>query len=452
MSVTPTNGMYLTMQDFKSWSDEFDSKFYRFKEGMQPSTEEDNSVGFTNNVTFVVTEACNLNCTYCYEHHKTTKRMTKEVAFKAVDMLFDKEKINGYFNHDRTSAIILDFIGGEPLLEIDLIDSIVEYFKFKAFELNSPWATNYMISISSNGVLFLTDKVQKFIQRNENRVSIGITIDGNKELHDKCRLFHDGRGSYDIVEKAVKELVKMNPNQQTKITLCHENIQYLFEAITNVWELGIVCAYTNCVYEDVWNIEDAKILYREMKKLADYIVEHELYKSKYCSLFSEDIGDAVKDLDSNWCGGNGQMLAIGTDGKCYPCLRFMKYALKEGRKEQPVGCISKGLDSKNENKFLLELKGVTLRTQSDDKCLNCPIGGGCSLCTGFNYDEFGTPNKRATYSCITHQARVMANTYYWNKLYKKLNIDKTMELNIPRDWALEIIDEKEFDMLRGGNK
>lgn len=449
MSITPENGKYLTMSDFKSWSDEF-AMFYKERQGVEVIDDEDNSVGYVKNVTFVVTEACNLNCTYCYEHHKTTNRMSKEVGLKAVDMLFDREKINGYYNIDKTPAVVLDFIGGEPLLEIDLINDIVEYFKFKAFELNSPWATNYMISISSNGVLFLSDKVQDFMKRNTGRVSLGITIDGNKELHDKCRLFYDGRGSYDIVEKSVKELVKMNPNQHTKITLCHENIEYLFDAITNVWDLGITCAYTNCVYEDVWSIEDARILYREMKKLADHMIDEKLYDKKYCSLFSEDIGNEVKDLDTNWCGGNGQMLAIGTDGKCFPCLRFMKYALKEGRKEQPVGNIADGLESKKQNKFLLELKGVTLKTQSDNKCLTCPIGGGCSLCTGFNYDEFGTPNKRATYSCTTHQARVMANTYFWNKLYKELNIDKTMELNIPREWALEIIDEKEFDMLKGG--
>ena len=135
-------------------------------------------------VTFCVTEACNLACTYCYECHKTSRRMSWETAKRIVDGLFA-----GEFVDNTAPAIILDFIGGEPLLEIELIDKTVEYFKRKAFQLRHPWAYYYMISISTNGVLFEDEPVQEFIRKNYGHLSIGISIDGDKALHDSCRVF-----------------------------------------------------------------------------------------------------------------------------------------------------------------------------------------------------------------------------------------------------------------------
>jgi uncharacterized protein len=387
----------------------------------------------------------------CYESHKTNSRMTKETAKNAIDFLFDEEKVNGYYKLETSPACILEFIGGEPLLEIDLMNYIVEYFKFKAFSLNHPWATNYMISFTSNGVLFRDKKVQDFLKRNTGRVSIGITIDGNKELHDACRVFHDGTGSYDIVEKSIKEWLKSDGNPQTKITLAPENVMFLNDALKNVWSLGIVGAFTNVVFEDVWLQEHSTILYSEMIKLADYLLEDENYSKYYCSLFDETIGQVLIE-DRNYCGGNGEMLAIGTDGRCFPCIRFMKYSLSsEGRQEQPIGDIYNGLDRKEDNAWLNKLKDITMSSQChhDDnkKCLDCPIASGCSLCTAYNYDKFGDANHKATFICEMHKARVMSNAYFWNKLYKKLNISKRFDLNIPKDWALKIVTEEEYNKL-----
>lgn len=432
------NGMYITELDFPEWSESIAQSL---------NNEYGTKTLPTINVTFVVTEGCNLNCTYCYEHHKTKNKMTKEVGKKAVDFLFDEAKINGYFIHKEKPSIILDFIGGEPLLEIELIDYIVEYFKFKAFELDHPWATNYMISMTTNGVLYMDERVQKFLKRNPNKVSMSITIDGNKELHDSCRVFYNGSGSYDIVEKAVKHNLQHHGNNQTKITLAPQNISHLNNAIRNVWELGMTGVNANCVFEEGWNINHAKILYDELIKLADYLLENERYAQYYCSLFSETIGQKNEDKE-NYCGGNGKMLAIGTDGRCFPCIRFMKYALSTERKEQPIGDIFNKLDSKKSNPWLLQLKKIDMNTQSTERCKNCKISGGCALCTGYNYDKFGDPNVRATYICEMHQARVLANCYYWNKLYKKLNLDKKFKLNIEKEWALNIISEEEYNKLK----
>ncbi len=456
--MVPKNKMYITREDYKQWQDymspliesqELINEEYSHGNKQLYSISKDSDLK-VKNITFVVTERCNLNCTYCYETHKSNKRMTKEIGKQAVDFILNEELINEYYDVKTSPAVILEFIGGEPLLEIELIDYIVEYFKFRAFELNNPWATNYMISITTNGVLFNTEKVQDFVKKNKDRLSIGITIDGNKKLHDSCRIFHDGSGSYDIVEKSIKTWLKTNNDPQTKITLSPFNVMYLNDALKNVWGLGIHGAFTNCVFEEGWTIEHAKVLYSEMIKLADYLLEDENYSKYYCSLFDEIIGTTLTET-RNWCGGNGSMLAIGTDGKCFPCIRFMKYSLSTpGREEKCIGNIFDGLERKENNIWLLELKKVDMITQSDDKCRKCKIASGCSLCTGYNYDKFGTPNKRATFICDMHHARVLANYYYFNKLYNKLNLDKKFELNVPKEWALQIMSAEDYSKLIGG--
>ena len=444
--MTPENGLYFQMGDFKEWS-EIISECIDAEEMLLDNKIKNYKVRHKN-ITFVVTENCNLNCTYCYEKHKTNKRMTKEVAKQAVDFILNENLVNNYYDATKNNAVVLEFIGGEPLLEIDLINYIVEYFKFRSFELNHPWANNYMISITSNGTLYENEKVQDFLKRNTDKVNLAITIDGNKKLHDKCRIFPDGSGSYDIVEKAIKSQIANGYIKPTKITLCPENVMYLNDALKNVWSLGLQGAHTNCVFEKGWTVEDAKVLYYQMKELADYLLQDDNYSKYYCSLFDENCGNKLTDRQ-NWCGGNGDMLAIGTDGKCYPCIRFMKYCLSTpGREEQSIGDIWNGIDSKKNNPWLLKLSKIDMVTQcqfeDNKKCLTCPISSGCSLCTAYNYDYYGDPNHKATFICCTHKARVLANIYYWNKLYKQLNLNKKFGCNIPKEWALEIIPEKEY--------
>ena len=153
----------------------------------------------SKSVTFQVTESCNLNCSYCYQTCKSSTRFTLNDAKKFIDILLsDDTSRNDYLNHSNTSAIIIDFIGGEPFLEVELIDQIISYFLKKCIELNHPWMYNFMISVGTNGTLYFTDKVQKFLNKYKGRVSLAITVDGNKELHDSCRVFYNGNGSNDV--------------------------------------------------------------------------------------------------------------------------------------------------------------------------------------------------------------------------------------------------------------
>ena len=77
------------------------------------------------NITFQVTSGCNLRCSYCYEHHKSVERMSIETGRKVVDYILDLyEKNESDFVNQNTRAVVLDFIGGEPLLEAELIEHI----------------------------------------------------------------------------------------------------------------------------------------------------------------------------------------------------------------------------------------------------------------------------------------------------------------------------------------
>ena len=194
----------------------------------------------TITLTFQVTEDCNLNCSYCYQHNKTHNKMDFETAKQMIDLILtNSEKVLNYINPDDKQAVILDFIGGEPFLEVDLIDQIISYFVKKAIELNHPWILFYKVSISSNGILYFTPKVQDFIQKHKNHLSLSITLDGNKELHDMCRRDFNNNPTYDIVVKAVQDYkTKYNNNLSTKLTISPENINYLFEGIKNFITLG----------------------------------------------------------------------------------------------------------------------------------------------------------------------------------------------------------------------
>ena len=140
--------------------------------------------GAAKDITFIVTKDCQLACKYCYLVGKNTKeRMSWDIAKKAIDFILDNEK------DFKEEAVIWDFIGGEPFLEIDLIDQICDYLKTEMFRRNHRWFNSYRFSFSTNGINYHTEKVQNFIKKNASHVSIGITIDGTKRKHDLNRIW-----------------------------------------------------------------------------------------------------------------------------------------------------------------------------------------------------------------------------------------------------------------------
>lgn len=409
----------------------------------------------SRSVTFQVTDACNLRCSYCYQINKGHHVMPFSVAKKFVDYLLAADESNTYINPTISPAIILDFIGGEPLLEIDLIDRIIDYFLDQAIKKHHPWAEAYMISICSNGVLYFDPKFQAFIKKHQSHLSFSISIDGNKRLHDACRVFPDGSGSYDIAIKGVRHFRDFwHGEMGSKMTLAPGNINYAFEAWKNLIDLGYTQIFSNCVYEKGWEYPHATALYYQLKQLADFLIDSGKYRDVYISMFEGDLGrpKPADDLD-NWCGGTGYMLAVDYKGDVFPCLRYMESSLGTAVKPLIIGNVDRGIMTLPKEKQCVEcLKKIDRRTQSTDECFYCPIAQGCSWCSAYNYQCFGTPNKRATYICIMHQARVLANVYYWNRIYRLTGNKKRFVNHVPDKWALKIISKDELSMLKNLEK
>ena len=375
--------------------------------------------GMAKNITFIVTKDCQLACKYCYLVGKNEKeRMSWEVAKSAIDYILDNEQ------EFREESVIWDFIGGEPFLEIDLIDKICDYIKVQLYSRNHHWFNSFRFSFSTNGINYDSEKVQNFIFKNREHLSIGITIDGTQRKHDLNRIWkgdNPERGSYLDVVRNIPLWLEQFPDAATKVTISSADIPYIKESVLHLYSLGIKEVNINCVFENVWNVGDDILFEKQLIDLADEIIDNKLYEEYACSFFSEMIGRPLdpKTENQNWCGA-GKMLAVDAAGNFYPCTRFASYSLRE-KKPIIIGNVYSGIDRNKLRPFL----SLDRTTQSPQKCLDCEVASGCAWCQGENYDAAKTSTiyERATAICLMHKARVRANNYYWNKLYRKIECE-----------------------------
>ncbi len=405
----------------------------------------------TKTATFQVTDDCNLKCTYCYQINKGKRRMSLETAKQFVDLLVeDSYKDDTYVSLKTTPGIVFEFIGGEPLLEIDLIEEICDYIEWKLITEEHPWAISHIYSFISNGVDYFDPRVQNYLTKYHGRVSFSISLDGCKPLHDMCRIFPDGTGSYDLAEAGCIHYRSHYDNRMlTKMTICPENLTWTYDAFLNLSKLGYPVIHANCVYEKGWNVNHAVVLYDQLKKIANYILDNNLENSLEFTMFDNVhcIPQSPED-NNNYCGSTGCMLCCDPDGNIAPCVRFLKSSLGEELGDFTIGHLRSGLGVEEQDKKNIELlDSITRRSQSTDECWNCPIAAGCGWCTAYNYQELGTPDARCTYICWTHRARSLANVYYWNKVYQKNNEEEVFPLYLEKEYALQIISEEEYDML-----
>lgn len=407
---------------------------------------------FARLITFQVSEDCNMNCTYCYQNNKTHNKMSFDTAKQLIDqILTNDDRTNGYYSSANSPGVCLEFIGGEPFLEIKLIDQIVDYFINKCIELRHHWATRYMISFSSNGLLYFNEDVQRFIMKNRRHISLSISIDGNKTLHDACRVDVDGNGTYDRAIAAVRHYKNYWGNfMGSKVTLSPDNVKYTSEAIISMIEEGYDDINFNVVNEEGWTLEHAKIYYSELKKLADYVLEHNVLDNISINALNPVYGHPMRPEDNNlWCGGSGAMLSMNYKGELFPCLRYMGSSLSGHQEPLSIGNITDGIAKTDETIEKLDiLSKATRRSTSDDKCFNCPIAFGCATCTAYCYEVNGLPIKRTTFTCDMMKARALGLAYLWNSYYRKKGLDVRYNLDIPDEWSLEIIDIDELNMLK----
>lgn len=407
------------------------------------------SVKLPREVTIQLTEACNLQCTYCYQIAKTPKVMTLKTGKKIIDYILELSQTdnNSPINLD-TPWIVLDFIGGEPLLETKLMSDICFYFLESVMTLRHRWSTNFTISISSNGTLYFTKEVQKFLKDFEGHVSFSVSIDGDKEAHDSCRIFPDGKGSFDLASRAQADYITHYQHKvpATKATIARANLPYIDRIIKYFASQGYTDINANTVYEEDWDIEDAKLFYKKLKEISDFNLTRDSQIN--LSLFNENFFRNKQDMKQTWCGGFKDMLAFDTEGNAYPCIRYMPTSLGNTVPPIVIGDCWNGLyNNKQQLTLMQKLSDVTWTNQNTEECLDCPIAEGCAECGAWSYQACGELGKRNMNSCVMHKARSLGNVYYWNSLYRKQGSVKRFKRNLPDEDALKIVSKEELELL-----
>ncbi len=322
-------------------------------------------------ITFIVTKDCQLACKYCYLVGKNSnEKMSWEIAKRAIDYFISHE------DEFPEESVIWDFIGGEPFLEIELIDRICDYIKLQLFEHNHRWFNSYRFLFTTNGINYNTPQVQSLIRKNHKHIFVTITIDGDRIKHNLNRVYKNNvkRGSYDDVLRNIPLWLQQFPDASTKVTISSLDIPFIKDSILHLYSLGIHEVFINCVYENVWKEGDDVLFENQLIQLADAIIDGGYYQDYACSFFTEKVGRPMDSIyeNTNWCGA-GKMLSVDAAGNFYPCTRFAQYSLRD-KEAWIIGNIHDGID-KNKLRPFLTLDRIT---QSPQKCIECEVASGCA--------------------------------------------------------------------------
>lgn len=311
---------------------------------------------------------CNLACGYCFasegEYHGIRSMMSLEVGKKSVDFLIE--------NSGNRKNLEIDFFGGEPLMNFDVVKGIVEYAKSK--EQN--YSKRFRFTITTNGML-LTDQIISYI--NENMYNVVLSIDGRKSVHDDMRPTPNGKGSYDIImPKFLKVAESRNQtNYYVRGTFTHHNLDFTNDVL-HLADLGFkqisvepVVAPDEMSYA-IKN-EDISSVFEQYELLADKMLQYQA-EGKGFNFFHYMIdlnqGPCVVKRMTG-CGAGSEYLAVTPEGDLYPCHQFV------GIEDHKMGSVFEGLDRKDIQE---NFKNCHLFTK--EHCNECwakfYCGGGCN--------------------------------------------------------------------------
>lgn len=333
-------------------------------------------------ITLTLTEKCNLSCSYCYEHTKTSRSMQFDVAKN----ILDKELEN-----KTADKLYIELFGGEPFLEFELIKRIHQYIT------ESGYKKQWIIFATTNGTL-IHGEVQKWLKEHPCVVA-GLSLDGTKKMHDINR-----SNSYDRID--FDFFLKTYPEQGVKMTISQETLPFLSEGVIHAHTLGFK-VNCNLAFGIDWSSQaNAKFLERELKKLICYYVERPTVKP--CSMLDFPIDQLGCDKSSRrmikkWCGTGTHMCAYDVDGNAYPCQFFM-----------PLSANKMASQLKQELKFEEDIPLEKL----DSKCRECVIVEACPTCYGSNYITYGNIYKKDENLCNLTKIILKARSYFkalqWN--------------------------------------
>lgn len=340
-----------------------------------------------------VAHDCNLRCEYCFaskgDFGGERKLMPLEVGKKAIDFLIEHSA--GRHNLE------MDFFGGEPLMNFDVVKELVAYARSLEKEHNK----NFRFTITTNGLLLDDDKIE-FINREMSNCVL--SLDGRKEVNDRLRFRVDGSGSYDRIVPQFQKLVatRNGKDYYARGTFTRHNLDFTNDVL-HMADLGFDQISVEPVVSDEkleYSIkeEDLPRVFEEYEKLAKTIIR-DRKNGKYYNFFhfAVDLNQgpcAIKRLRGCSCGN--EYVAVTPEGDIYPCHQFV------GNEEWKMGNVMDGtLDLGMKNRF------AKANVYAKEKCQNCWARFYCSGgCNANNWQYEGDILKSHDISCELEKKRV----------------------------------------------
>lgn len=346
-------------------------------------------------IVLILSEQCNLDCVYCYEHNKDYAVMDIYTAKKAISEEF--------ISSDGYDSLEIHFHGGEPFLMFPLLKEISEWIWAQH------WNKKYILYATSNGTQ-IRNEIKSWLIENKDRFIVGLSLDGNKQMHDVNRC-----NSYDDIDKSF--FARIWPKQGIKMTVSPLTIKKLAEGVIHIHNLGYSELQANLAYGVDWSSDILQNIYAEqLMVLINYYLDNpEMPVSSFLkmNLSAVKVGAKIK----KGCGTGTNMIAYGPDGRKYPCHTFMP-SVNYGEKDN-----------------ISIWKSINNSSFIDEMCVDCVICNQCPTCYGINYYSSGDPSKRDKSYCTMNKIQAKAISYFYGKMlqnprhYKaRLGNDENMAL------------------------
>ncbi len=285
-----------------------------------------------------MTHDCNLRCEYCFASQGTYNGEKAFLSFETGKKAFD------YLvkNSGNRKNLEVDFFGGEPLMNFDVIKKLVDYGRSLEKEYNK----HFRFTVTTNGVLLDEEKMDYI---NENMDNVVLSIDGRKETNDRMRKTINKKGSYDLIVDNYKRFISKRGSKDyfARGTYTSNNLDFS-EDVKHMRELGFDKISVEPVVakdEEKYALkkEHVDILKKEYEKLAEYYIESYKSKDRRFQFFHFNIeleGGPCIYKRSIGCGAGTEYVAVTPSGDLYPCHQFV------GNEEFIIGNVEEGITNR----------------------------------------------------------------------------------------------------------
>lgn len=340
-----------------------------------------------------IAHTCNLNCEYCFasqgKYHGERALMSFEVGKQAIDFLVE--------NSGTRRNLEVDFFGGEPLMNFDVVKQIVAYARSIEKEKNK----NFRFTLTTNGML-INDDVIDFANRECHNVVL--SLDGRKEIHDNLRKTITGQGSYDVIVPKFQKFVKERGNKGYYIrgTFTHNNTDFTND-IFHMADLGFTELSMEpvvCKPSDPYALtkEDLPILFEQYEILANEMLKRKKEGRPitfYHYMIDLEGGPCIYKRIAG-CGSGTEYLAVTPWGELFPCHQFV------GDSKYSMGDVYNGVtNTEMRDKF------KCCNAYAREKCKDCWAKLYCSGgCAANAYHSSGSIEGTYEYGCELFKKRM----------------------------------------------